>query len=1442
MNKMFGFFRFALLTLTLLVSGLVSKANHLVGMDLKYQHISGNTYKIILIAYANCGSAGSSSAYGLLPTNTPAIYIYNGASYITTINLTIEAPSAGVEITPVCPADSLQTQCTNVAFTTPGIKKFTYSGTYTVSGPSTAWRFLFTGDLGGSSAGRALAITNISSTPVTFIQLVDTLNNSTSFNNSPNLSVVPTPFFCENNTDNYNPGALDADGDSLTFFLVNGINGTTTTTSGGSVTYLGAFTGANPLAVTTMTFVPSTGQITFFPNALQRSLVVYNIEEHRAGVLVGTSQREMTFLVLTCTNTPASGGIVGATNGIIDDSVHFHICQNTGAFSFNVNPTEPDVTNNITVTWAGLPTGSTFTVTGNNTPTPHGTFAWTSTGVAPGTYTFFLTFTDNNCPLAGVQTLAYNVTIDPQPTVTDSLSITQCDGKAQVTVIPGGTSPWVIKISGGVGDTVYSNTSATGTITDSLGAGTYTITVVSTAGCSAFTTFNIPPVVQPTISYTLLWPVSCVSKGAIQITPGGAAPWVVKVSNSAGDTITAFTGVTGPFIDSVTPGTYTFTIFNNIGCSAFVTVTVADPPNMTPTATFTNPSYCGADDGTITIHSLWPGTIDTIKFSYNGVAQPPLVFTVAVDSTVTLIGLPAGAYTGMTATYGNCISTAVSATLVNPPFTMRAITSTNPSWCGICDGTITLYGLHPGQTDTITYTLGGVAQPPVVATIPTDSMVVITGLCQGVYANFVAKTAGLCVSNTLGPVTLTPPPFLIRAISQVNPVYCGICNGTITLYGLHPGDIDTIHYTYNGVPAAPIVLAIPADSQVVITNLCAGSYTNITASKVGGCISNAETATLTVPPFTMRAITSVNPSYCGICDGSITLYGLYPGQLDTINYTYNGVAQPRVVVLVPLDSQVVLTGLCEGTYAGFVASTAGICVSNTLGPVTLAVPPFTINRLTFTNPTKCGFCDGIITIHGAHPGQMDTINYKYNGVWQTSFSATVAPDSTLQIPGLCEGTYDSVFVNTGGLCKSNVLGPVTLVAPPIIAAFIDDVHLGCKGDTVYFTNQSTPASDLTYRWFFGDGTTDISTSPVHIYTASGTFNVRLIITNTKCFDSVNHNVILNNIITAGFHTIPASEVCQGSPVDFINTSSGTLLTYKWFFGDGSTSTVDSPTHSFTNSGNYTVMLAVANFEPCYDTVYGNLTVDTLSAISLTATDSAICRQGSITFTGNYSTMANTGEIWTVSNGLTAANQNPAQFSFTQAGTYTVSLQVMYRVCPTVSASTSVRVYNNPQVNLGPDTTICAGSNGIELVDLINTGNAAASWLWSTGQKTPRITVGMPGVYSLNVTIDGCTSTDSVNVSNDCYMDIPNAFTPNGDGVNDYFFPRQMLTKGLTSFAMNIYNRWGQEIFTTTTTDGRGWDGMFNNVPQPEGVYIYIIDAVFKDGQHEHHQGNITLMR
>ncbi|MBP6455691.1 MAG: gliding motility-associated C-terminal domain-containing protein, partial [Chitinophagaceae bacterium] len=81
-----------------------------------------------------------------------------------------------------------------------------------------------------------------------------------------------------------------------------------------------------------------------------------------------------------------------------------------------------------------------------------------------------------------------------------------------------------------------------------------------------------------------------------------------------------------------------------------------------------------------------------------------------------------------------------------------------------------------------------------------------------------------------------------------------------------------------------------------------------------------------------------------------------------------------------------------------------------------------------------------------------------------------------------------------------------------------------------------------------------------------------------------------------------------------------------------------------------------------------------------------------------------------------------------------------------------------------------------------------------------------------------------------------------DGDNDYFLPRQLLSAGLTAFKMDIFNRWGELIYSTSSIDGRGWDGNFNDTKQPMGVYIYVVNAEFKNKVKRTFQGNVTLIR
>ncbi|XZF13356.1 PKD domain-containing protein [Chitinophagaceae bacterium MMS25-I14] len=425
--------------------------------------------------------------------------------------------------------------------------------------------------------------------------------------------------------------------------------------------------------------------------------------------------------------------------------------------------------------------------------------------------------------------------------------------------------------------------------------------------------------------------------------------------------------------------------------------------------------------------------------------------------------------------------------------------------------------------------------------------------------------------------------------------------------------------------------------------------------------------------------------------------------------------------------------------------------------------------------------------------------------------------------------YDTVRVN---------------VASPVTAGFDYNIHYGCSEDTVVFQNTSTGSG--TYRWDFGDNGTDSAKSPVHIYAQQGLYNVRMIVTadNGVCKDTITKQVDTRHPLDASF-TVDHDSACAAQTVSFTNTSVVTVIngiqpTFEWDFGDGTTATGGQVQHSF-NPGIYNVRMVVKDFVPCTDTAYHTIVVDSLPYIDFTTSDTALCLGQRITFNGSYLAMGNTGYSWSFGDGLTKDNINPVVHAFDSARVYTVTLSATYRICRDTSISKNITIKPFPLIDLGPDTSICPNGAPLTLHD-IHGNSFGASWMWNTGETTQTIQISQPGSYWATVTSDGCSTSDSITVLRDCYLNIPNSFTPNGDGINDYFFPRQFLSRSVAGFRMTIFDRWGQTIFETANIDGRGWDGRFNDKPQPQGAYVYLIDVVFVNGVKEHYQGNVTLLR
>lgn len=135
------------------------------------------------------------------------------------------------------------------------------------------------------------------------------------------------------------------------------------------------------------------------------------------------------------------------------------------------------------------------------------------------------------------------------------------------------------------------------------------------------------------------------------------------------------------------------------------------------------------------------------------------------------------------------------------------------------------------------------------------------------------------------------------------------------------------------------------------------------------------------------------------------------------------------------------------------------------------------------------------------------------------------------------------------------------------------------------------------------------------------------------------------------------------------------------------------------------------------------------------------------------------------------------------------------------------------------------------------------YVWSTGDSTALINVRTIGVYSVKVfTVEGCEGTDSTRVltlMNCIPFNIPSAFTPNNDGLNDIFRP--IIQQEITEYRFVVFNRWGQQIFVSSQRN-RGWDGTLNGQPAEKGTYVYLIQYKSNNKEPRKYKGTVTLIR
>jgi gliding motility-associated-like protein len=449
------------------------------------------------------------------------------------------------------------------------------------------------------------------------------------------------------------------------------------------------------------------------------------------------------------------------------------------------------------------------------------------------------------------------------------------------------------------------------------------------------------------------------------------------------------------------------------------------------------------------------------------------------------------------------------------------------------------------------------------------------------------------------------------------------------------------------------------------------------------------------------------------------------------------------------------------------------------------------------------------------------------------------------------GNYSaSLIITTINGCTDTFNLNIEVTEIVIDAAF--DYSLQCDPTNleVQFTDLSSSEADIiSWNWNFGDGNTSEENEPSHVYANQGNYTVQLIIENELgCFDSISQTI---EVETPALNASFAADtlICLGSSVIFDNStfSESTIQSYAWDFGDGETSVEESPTYSYTASGNYEVTLVVSTIAGCIDTARTAIEVVEANGIRLEDTVS-ICAGDSIQLPllGSQNQIYNWQPNQNLNNNTIAQPTASPPISTFYSVTVTETL-VNGNTC-TLNDGIWVIVNELPNVGATADpTSVIQG----QTTNLNATGGVNYQWSPAQNLSNPAISNPVATIFediTFTVTVidqNGCENQAEISIQvierEDCQFEslfVPNAFTPNGDGQNDAVFVR--FQGNVDRLDFKIYNRWGELVFATDNKD-IGWDGIFQGKLQSTDVFGYYLELEC-DQEIITQQGNITLVR
>ena len=529
----------------------------------------------------------------------------------------------------------------------------------------------------------------------------------------------------------------------------------------------------------------------------------------------------------------------------------------------------------------------------------------------------------------------------------------------------------------------------------------------------------------------------------------------------------------------------------------------------------------------------------------------------------------------------------------------------------------------------------------------------------------------------------------------------------------------------------------------------AGSY-YVTVTDSFNCVSSSDAVTVTVNPKpTVKPGTSKNS-----CIGGSAIIGSLPA---TSGYQYSWSSKPYGFS--SSKSQDTVKPTASTTYYLNVLDKSTGCSKTDSVKVTINPSPTSAF-------TATGSCPGTnITFNNT---STSATGGKLTYLWR--FDDATTSSATTPVKSFTKPGFHNIWLiaKSDSGCLDSSTQKITINAVPALSYAASS---GCLGQSTTFTNNSVfNGGSATYVWKFGDGNTSTATTPSRVYASAGTYKTWLVATTNKgCKDSLEQDLVVAAKPTASFTYTGA---CASDSIYYTNnssTSTGTITSYTWNFGDGATATAKSPAHKF-KAGYYVTWLAVKGSTGCTDTTWQGIKINATpkaiiggqnTCLTLTTqfTDSSIAGAGS--------TIA--ARFWNFGDGSNSTLANPTH-SYSSPAIYPVWLKVVSSTGCKDSVLRQITIYPIP------DASFTATKQSKRNYNFVATDKTQSQYDWSFGDASTNGTgtstshnYAKDSTYSVSLKVTnsfGCNQTTSQSIK------ISTGIAPalSGDDIKMHLFP------------------------------------------------------------------------